>query len=241
MTRITTALSLGSGVMLGLVRVPPGEFLMGSPAAESGRSKVETLHPVIISSPFYISETPVTQIQYQQVMGKNPSLFKGAALPVERVSWDLAMTFCRKLGQLTNRDVRLPTEAQWEYSCRAGSRDRYNLGDTEEDLFKAGWCKANSSMKTHFVGRKEANAFGLFDYHGNVLEWCLDWYRDTYYQSSPEKDPKGPDAGKYRVLRGGSFLDEPMDCRCAMRGKGFPGYWIGGFGFRIVVVLPDEI
>lgn len=240
-TRITSSLNLGSGVVMGLVRVSPGEFLMGSPGAESGRSKSELLHPVKITEPFYLGETIVTQVQYRQVMGNNPSLFKGAALPVERVSWDLANTFCRKLSQLTNRAVRLPTEAEWEYGCRAGSGERFNLGGTNDDLHRAGWFKGNSEMKTHFVGRKEPNAFGLFDFHGNVLEWCRDWYQDSYYQHSPEKDPPGPDSGKYRVLRGGSFMDEVSDCRCAMRGKGFPGYWVGGFGFRVVVDLPKQI
>lgn len=240
-TRITTSLNLGGGVVMALVRVSPGEFLMGSPETEPGHAKSEQLHTVKITEPFYIGETLVTQVQYRQVMGNNPSLFKGAALPAERVSWDLANTFCRKLSQLTNREVRLPTEAEWEYACRAGSRERFNLGGADEDLNRAGWFKANSEMKTHFVGRKEPNAFGLFDFHGNVLEWCQDWYQDSYYKHSPEKDPPGPESGKYRVLRGGSFMDEVSDCRCAMRGKGFPGYWVGGFGFRVVVGLPRQI
>lgn len=239
-SRITSALNLGGGVVMGLVRVPPGEFLMGSPGAEAGRSVSEQLHPVKISDSFYIGETPVTQVQYRQVMGNNPSLFQGAALPVERVSWDLANTFCRKLAQLTGRDIRLPTEAQWEYACRAGCRERFNLGADEEDLQRAGWYKTNSGMNTHIVGRKEPNAFGLFDLHGNVLEWCQDWYQDSYYQSSPANDPPGPSSGKYRVLRGGSFLDDRVDCRCAMRGRGFPGYWVGGFGFRVVAMLPQR-
>jgi len=221
-----------------LAWIPLGEFLMGSPKDEEGRSANEgPQHRVVISKGFFMATTPVTQDQYKTVMGKNPSHFKGSDLPVEQVSWEDAVEFCSKLGKKEGRGYRLPTEAEWEYACRAGTTTRFYFGDYDDDLGYHGWFDSNSGSKTHTVAQKKPSAFGLYDMHGNVLEWCSDWYDADYYSNSPEVDPRGPKTAKeYRVLRGGSWYHGPGSCRSANRFRYSPDGRISNFGFRVVLL-----
>jgi len=192
-------------------------------------------HPVMLTKPFYVGKFPVTQEQYQQVIGKNPSNFIGKDNPVEQVSWDDAQTFCKKLTDQTKQSVRLPTEAEWEYSCRAGTTTVYYSGDTEADLARAAWHLENSKGATHPVGQKEANAFGLYDMHGNVYQWCQGWYAEDYYRKSEAENPQGPAQGTDRLLRGGSWFNISLYCRSAYRRRIAPGSRDFDVGFRVVV------
>jgi len=240
-------LTLAKGVTMQLAPIPAGTFAMGSPPTEEGRKPNEgPVHQVTISSPFHIGIHEVTQQQYEAVIGKNPSHshLKGAARPVETVSWEEAVEFCRKLSEKTGRTVRLPTEAEWEYACRAGSTTRFCFGDDEKDLGKYAWYTDNSEHTTHPVGQKAPNGWGLYDMYGNVWEWCADWFAPSY-PNGPQTDPKGPESGPTnvvssgsaaRVVRGGSFTFRPAACRSATRGRGAPDARNGHyFGFRVVV------
>ena len=193
-------------------------------------------HPVTLTKPFYMGKFSVTQEQYQSVMGSNPSQFKGNLNPVEMVSWDDAQAFCKKLSEQTTEMVRLPTEAEWEYSCRAGTRTTYHSGDSEADLARVAWYGTNSNNKTHPVGQKEANAFELYDMHGNVWQWCQDFYGEDYYGKSEAENPQGPSQGAWRLLRGGSRRGYPMCCRSAYRFGDLPDRRSFVIGFRVVVV-----
>ncbi|MCY3017923.1 MAG: formylglycine-generating enzyme family protein [Planctomycetota bacterium] len=192
-------------------------------------------HDVTLSAPFHMGKYEVTQAQYAAVMGTNPSHFRGANLPVEQVSWNDAAEFCRKVSEKAGLVVRLPTDAEREYACRAGTTTTYYTGDTEADLGRAAWYSANSGGKTHPVGQKEPNAFGLYDMHGNVWEWCQDWYEG--YKPGAVVDPQGPPEGQLRVLRGGSWGNRAGYCRSAYRLRGFPDYRFDFIGFRVVVVV----
>ena len=229
-------LDLGGGVKLELVLIPAGKFMMGSAVGEKDRVATETQHEVTLSKPFYMGKYAVTQEQYEKVMGANPSHFKGAKNPVETVSWDNAQDFCKKLSATSGKTVRLPTEAEREYACRAGSTTTYCFGDNENGLGEYAWYASNSDNKTHPVGEKKPNAWGLYDMHGNVWEWCQDWYGD--YPAGAVTDPQGAAQGAGRVLRGGCWGGVPGGCRSARRGSGFPGCRSGGVGFRVVVVAP---
>ncbi|MGA2032296.1 MAG: formylglycine-generating enzyme family protein [Thermoguttaceae bacterium] len=210
---------LGGGVKLEMVLIPAGEFLMGSPDSDSnalGNEKPQ--HRVRITKPFYLGKYPVTQEQWEAVMGNNPSHFKGPKNPVEQVSWDNCQQFCVKLtAKVGGGRFSLPTEAQWEYACRAGSTTRYCYGDDESGLGEYAWYANNSSSSTHPVGEKKPNAWGLYDMYGNVWEWCADWCDGGYYAGSPRDDPPGAAAGWDRVLRGGSWLHPAWYCRSAFR------------------------
>jgi len=232
-------LDLGGGVTMKLVLIPAGRFMMGSPDSEKGRVPHEgPQHEVTISRPFYMAATEVTQAQYQAIMGTNPSFFQGELNPVEHVSWTDATEFCKKLSVRTRRTVRLPTEAEWEYACRAGSSTRFCFGDADEVLGDYAWTEANSGGTTHPVGRKEPNAWGLYDMHGNVCEWCADWY--GAYPDGPATDPQGPASGTYRVLRGGCVLTAPSVDRCGLRVLDPPSKRTAIYGFRVVVAVPGS-
>jgi formylglycine-generating enzyme required for sulfatase activity len=237
----TKTLDLGNGVELEVVLIPPGKFKMGSPAKEERIEEAQ--HDVVISKPFYMGKYPVTQAQYEAIMGCNPSKHKGDKnFPVETVSWDDANDFCKLVSQHAKCSkepeqkwlVRLPTEAEWEYACRAGTTTTYYSGDKETDLELVGWYNnIKSDMCTHPVGQKKANAWGLYDMHGNVWEWCQDWYGD--YLSDILTDPPGPAKGPGRVWRGGSWASDPQNCRCASRDRHNPGDRDDNAGFRMVV------
>jgi hypothetical protein len=192
-------------------------------------------HRVTITRPFYIGKFEVTQEQYEQLTGSNPSVFKGRELPVEYVSWQDAENFCRRLSEKAGCLVRLPTEAEWELACRAGSAQRYHSGDSVEDLAKAAWYAGNSDGRPQPVGRKEPNRFGAHDMHGNVWEWCEDSFDEKYYASSPAADPWGPLEGPRRVLRGGAWDVGPLLCRSAGRHGSSPTHRVSHFGFRVAV------
>jgi len=224
-------LDLGGGVSMKLVLIPVGKFMMGE---EKDPVLVFLFtHEVTISKPFYMGATEVTQAQYQAIMGTNPSNFKGATNPVDSVSWNDAADFCKKLSEKTRQAVRLPTEAEWEYACRAGSKTGFSFGDAEEALGDYAWYRANSGDTTHPVGQKKPNAWGLYDMHGNLYEWCANWYGD--YPKGALTDPQDPASGKERVLRGGSWSHGPDNCRAAYRYRITPDFRYINFGFRVVV------
>jgi formylglycine-generating enzyme required for sulfatase activity len=213
-----------------LVLIPAGAFQMGSDAYDDEKP----IHTVRITKGFYMGVHEMTQELYQKVMGTNPSTFKGSNLPVEQVSWDDAVEFCKKLSQMEGKTYRLPTEAEWEYACRAGTTTKYSFGDDQFQLSKYAWNRGNSDSKTHPIGTREKNACGLYDMHGNVWEWCQDWYGS--YGSGSVTDPSGPQTGQSRVLRGGSWGCDPVNCRSANRSNDCPpGDRYGDFGFRLVL------
>jgi formylglycine-generating enzyme required for sulfatase activity len=209
--------------------IPPGEFVMGSPESEADRSDIETQHLVKITKPFYLSAYEVTQQQYERVMGKNPSGRKGPTAPVEQVSWHDAVAFCSKLSKQEGVEYRLPTEAEWEYACRAGATTAYSFGDDVSELGEYAWHGRN----THPVGQLKPNAWGLYDMHGNVFEWCQDWY-GPYKSLQVVSDPTGAASGSRRVLRGGAFYVLPLSVRAANRyNDRRPDYRVHGIGFRV--------
>jgi len=238
-------LACGNGVTMELVLIPAGQFIMGSASTEAKRHSDEgPQHRVRISKPFYMGKFEVTQQQYQAVMRKNLSDFKGSKNPVEQVSWHDAAAFCRKLSEKTGRTVRLPTEAQWEYACRAGSATTFHYGDrlsSDQANFDGndtygGVSKGVYRQKTVPVGSFQPNAFGLHDMHGNVWEWCADWHGEDYYANSPSTDPVGPSSGTGRILRGGSWCNHADYCRSATRVRYKPDDRIDHIGFRVVCV-----
>jgi formylglycine-generating enzyme required for sulfatase activity len=217
-----------------LVYIQPGEFQMGS---NDGEDDEKPLHTVKISKGFYMGIYEVTQEQYQKVMGNNPSEFEGSNLPVEMVSWDDAVEFCKKLSQTEGKTYRLPTEAEWEYACRAGTTTKFSFGDSESQLGDYAWYNQNSGEKAHPVGEKKPNAWGLYDLHGNVWEWCHDWYGGGYYASSPTNDPQGPSSGQGRVIRGGGWSYGSGGCRVSFRVSINPNRRRVYIGFRLVLDL----
>ncbi|MDO4571394.1 MAG: SUMF1/EgtB/PvdO family nonheme iron enzyme, partial [Planctomycetia bacterium] len=223
---------------------PAGEFMMGSPSGESGRDGDEKQHRVRLTQGFWMLETEVTQEMWESVMGNNPSYFKGANLPVECVSWNDCVKFCEKISKLSGLKIQLPTEAQWEYACRAGTTTAYSFGNSCNG--KEANCDGNypygTSQKGSYLGKTTevrsypANAWGLYDMHGNVWEWCSDWWGYGYYAKSPTSDPKGPDSGSHRVNRGGSWINDVEDCRSARRSYYDPPRSHNGVGFRLLFV-----
>ncbi|MCE5251949.1 formylglycine-generating enzyme family protein [bacterium] len=245
-----------------MVTVPAGSFQMGydyvSDSVPGGKVNVyypdeQPVHTVTLS-PFQISSTEITQALYASVMKDNPSTFTGDdSLPVTNVSANDVLRFCNKLSEaagfepccdektgtcdFTKNGFRLPTEAEWEYSCRAGTKTHYSAGNTEQDLDKAGWYIGNSGGRTHPVGGKEPNAWGLYDMHGNVFEFCYDGFDETYnsgnYSKEPVTDPRGCSNFNLRITRGGGWFSEPSVCRSAARSC----FWTGGgnyyIGFRV--------
>jgi formylglycine-generating enzyme required for sulfatase activity len=250
------------------VFVPPGRFIMGSPADEKGRAEDEHQHEVRLTKSFYLAVTQVTQAEFVRVLSRNPSWFQPdhgggkdkvvgletGRLPVESVSWNDAMEFCRVLSDYADekqagRAYRLPTEAEWEYACRGGpngTTDPFHFGpmlsaaqaNIDGRYPYGGAPRAAGLERPSPVGSYGANPLGLFDLHGNVWEWCADWYEADYYQAAPREDPGGPPASRERcrVLRGGSWGDGAMLCRCACRTREDPNSATIFIGFRVVMM-----
>jgi len=261
-----TAAGAGSGaVTMEFVLIPAGMYDRGSPDTEANRGDDEgPLHRVRISRPFYMGRYEVTQEQWERVMGVNPSGFKGEGrLPVDMVSWNECQVFLKKLNALVpdptgagggrvragpggSCGFRLPTEAEWEWACRAGAKTRFSFGGGDEArLGEYAWYRANSGGKTHPVGTKEPNAWGLYDCHGNVREWCADWYGPYEATLWPGKfrwigDPRGAASGSFRVLRGGSWRYTPGGCRSACCGSTTPTHRGDYYGLRVLVVVPSR-
>ena len=218
------ATDLGQGVTLELVAIPGGTFWMGSPDGE-GEKDEHPRHQVTVA-PFYMGKYPVTQAQWQAVMGNNPSRFKGADRPVENVSWNGCQEFMQKLNATVEThgraslQFRLPTEAEWEYACRAGSETIWHFGDDPAQLGKYAWFDKNSDSETHSVGQLQPNAFGLYDMHGNVREWCADTWHKSYDGAPTDGsawERRDSDWRMLRVLRGGSRYSDAESLRCAVR------------------------
>lgn len=236
-------LKLDNTVTMKMVLIPAGKFTMGSPENERGYSLFEgPQHEVTISKPFYMGTCEVTQEQWTTVMGTTPWKGKmygkdGATFAASYISWNDAVDFCRKLSVITGRPIGLPSEAMWEYACRAGTKTPYYYGD-DEDQLKLGdyaWFDKNASNKdekyAHAVGQKRPNAFGLYDMHGNVEEWCFDWFADTY-KGAKNTDPVGPSSGEFHVHRGGSW--DSVACRSAGRAPNDADHRWGDLGFRVI-------
>jgi len=252
-----TVVHLPGNILLKLVYIPAGNFLMGSPDSEKDRSRDEgPRHRVTISRGFWMGKYEVTQAQWRIMMGSNPSLLKAEKtllqkldlhrglnnvphitekdLPVERVSWNYVQSFIQKLNSKTGMAFRLPTEAEWEYACRAGSETAYSFGDNKQKLSRFAWYNGNTTAETHPIGRKKPNIWGLYDMAGNVWEWCQDWYGKNYYQYSPTIDPTGPSSGQGHVFRGGSWFSSEDRCRSAFRYGYNPKLRYANLGFRLV-------
>lgn len=223
------------------ILVPAGSFMMGSPLDEPGRGNNERQHMVTLTKGFYMGVTEVTRGQWRQIMGNNPSHFQdcGADCPVEFVSWNDCQEFVQSLNQREGGNkYRLPTEAEWEYACRAGSITAFANGSIAEtgcghdpNLDVMGWYCGNSRKKPHPVAQRKPNAFGLYDMHGNIWEWCQDWYGP--YPSGHVGDPTGPSSGSGRVLRGGGWHEDVEGCRSALRLGRSPTSRAGTLGFRL--------
>ncbi len=219
------------------VWIDPGSFAMGSAAVDPDRSSdEEPQRQVTISRGFYLSKSEVTQVQWEALMGDNPSSYPDAKRPVESVSWDQVQDFIRRLNNWAGQQIyRLPTEAEWEYACRGGTTSRWSFGNSEGDLHSYAWYNGNNSQTdTKAAGTKLANPFGLFDMHGNVWEWTQDWYQADYYSRAPAADPPGPATGSQRVIRGGDFASLAADLRSAGRGRQVPERGFGFIGFRLL-------
>ena len=233
--RITNSLGME------FVLINPGHFMMGSPKDEPGRYAGETQRRVTLTSPFYLQTTEVTQAQWKELMDKNPASQKGCGIkcPVEMVSWDVVHKFIKKLNEKEGTDkYRLPTEAEWEYACRAGTSTAFPNGKITEldceldpNLDAIGWYCYNSGNIMHPVAQKKPNAWGLYDMLGNVQEWCQDQFGP--YLPGEVTDPKGPATGTYRVMRGGTWYSPARDCRSASRFGSPPHYRFSHIGFRL--------
>ncbi len=239
-----------------MVQLSGGRFTMGD------KDEIDApLHEVIIS-PFYMDMYLVTQEEYRRVIGKNPSRWKEDKNPVEQVRWSDAVRYCNARSKLEGlqpcydlntwrcnfgaNGYRLPTEAEWEYACRAGTTTAYFFGDDPSKLKDYAWFEQNSGSKPRPVGQKRPNPWGLYDMHGNVWEWCNDFYEVDYYQKSPEEDPKGPTTGETKVVRGGAWKFSDESCRSGYRYNEAPGYadvcfGYDIYGFRCVRNAPDAV
>jgi len=237
-----------NSVGMKFARLPAGEFLMGSPKDEADRDDDEVQHRVRITKPFYLGVYEVTQVEYVRVMGKNPAHIVGLTRPVEMVRWDDAVAFCERLSKMEGRTYRLPTEAEWEYACRAGTTTPFAFGETLSSKTDAnidgeypyGEGEKGPNLETSTpVGLYPPNASGLYDMHGNVNEWCEDRYGKNYYKVSPANDPIGPVSGQFRVIRGGSWYEWASYARSAERSGDLPGFYASWCGFRVALV-PNE-
>jgi formylglycine-generating enzyme required for sulfatase activity len=217
-----------------MVFVEGGTFMMGCTSEQSGCNSDENpTHSVTLNS-YNIGKYPVMQWQWEAVMGSNPSSFKkGDDYPVEYVSWNDVQTFITKLNDLTGKNYRLATEAEWEYAARGGNQSKGYTYSGSNTVGNVAWYSSNSGSSTHPVGEKTPNELGIYDMSGNVGEWCNDWYGS--YTSSPQTNPTGPSSGSYRVLRGGSWGSHASDCRVASRGSYSPIHRFIIVGFRVVL------
>jgi formylglycine-generating enzyme required for sulfatase activity len=261
-----TPVEVTNSIGMKLVLIPPGEFLMGSPESERDRGSDEQQHRVRITKPFFLGVHEVTQAEYQRVMGTNPSVFsRGGSMrdklgdtdtsqfPVEDVTWDDAVSFCSKLSQLpaeqtARRVYRLPSEAEWECACRSGTTTPFHFGGQ----LNGTQANCNGQVpygtqtsgprleRTAAVGSYSPNAFGLYDMHGNVWEWCHDWYEAKYYTNSPTDDPQGPTQYSFRVIRGGGWNRGAGNCRSAFRYGYQPANRSVSLGFRAALVPPSK-
>lgn len=231
------------GTPTNMVQIPGGRFQMGD-----NRESDAKPHPVAVST-FFMDKNLVTQDQYEKAMGDNPSRWKGGSNPVEQVRWSDAVRFCNKRSEQEGlkpcydlktwkcdfeaNGYRLPTEAEWEYACRAGTATAYYFGDDPSKLGEYAWFDKNSGGHPRPVGQKQPNAWGLFDMSGNLWEWCNDFYAVDYYSQSPPTDPKGPDSGQTKVVRGGAWRFSAERCRSGYRYNENPGYADVCFGYDI--------
>ncbi|MCP4113742.1 MAG: SUMF1/EgtB/PvdO family nonheme iron enzyme [Desulfobacteraceae bacterium] len=225
------------------VRIKPGAFMMGSPVSEPDRSSDEKQHRVTLTKTFYMQKTEVTQAQWQAVMGENPSYFKdcGGNCPVEQVSWNDVQEFIKKLNRVTGKKYRLPTEAEWEYACRAGTSTPFSFGrclspnqaNYNGEYPLKGCSKGKYRKKTVPVASFSPNGYGLYDMHGNVREWRQDWYGD--YPTGSVTNPTGSGSSSYRVYRGGGWNSSAGYCRSAYRIRYSPGYGNDYLGFRLAL------
>ncbi|HVU33665.1 MAG TPA: formylglycine-generating enzyme family protein [Opitutaceae bacterium] len=230
----TLVVAIAPGVAMDFIRVPAGMFLMGSEPYFAEGDEIPR-HQVTITHSFYLGKYEVTQRQWSGVMGSNPSVHRGDNLPVENVSWTDCQAFLAKLSAATGRRFALPTEAQWEYACRAGTTTRWYFGEDEAATTAHAWIGANSGGRPHVVGGKPPNPWGFHDMYGNVWEWCSDWYANPY-PNGDAVDPTGPAAGAARVTRGGAWGDDPGTTRSAYRNSMGPNRRNDGTGLRIVLV-----
>lgn len=236
-----TETATASGIEM--VQLPGGRFTMGDKDEVDAKP-----HEVVVSS-FHIDKYLVTQEQYERVMGENPSRWKGARNPVEQVRWSDAVRFCNARSRLDGLEpcydldtwgcdfaangYRLPTEAEWEYACRAGAKTAYFFADDSSKLADYAWFDQNSNGRPHPVGQKRPNPWGLYDMHGNVWQWCNDFYAVDYYEQSPQEDLRGPKDGETKVVRGGAWKFSDESCRCGYRYNEDPGYADVCFGYDV--------
>ena len=231
----TRTVTLPGGAKMEMIWCAPGTFQMGSPAGEQGRISNETLHSVTLTRGFWLGKYEVTQSQWESVMRSNHSRFKQKDNPVENISWHDCEAFMKRIGSAFGGKARLPTEAEWEYACRAGSNTPFSGSGVVSEV---AWYDENSEHQTHEVGKNKPNAWGFYDMHGNILEWCSDWYSEPKGDSV---DPKGPPSGSFKVLRGGCWFFLDSDCRCAYRLKREPNLRNCIFGFRVASFDFDDM
>lgn len=242
--------SITNSIGMKLKLIPAGTFLMGTPADEKHRAlgifvgqDEKPQHKVTISKAFYMQTTEVTQAQWKAVMGTEPwkgplsgGVQEGANYPASCLSWNSTDLFCKKLSEMEEKTYRLPTEAEWEYACRAGTKTTWSFGDDAKKIVDYAWCRENQKRfgdhSACQVGLKTPNAYGLYDMYGNLKEWCRDFYGRDYYEQSPATDPQGPESGYSHVLRGGCQINSAKNSRSAKREMNAGGEWF--YGFRIV-------
>jgi len=228
-----------NGIGMELVLIPAGAFRMGGDKKrEQAEDHENPRHRVNISQAFYMGKYAVTQMQWSEIMNNNPSRFIDDRRPVEQVSWPEVQVFVQALNTREKTNAyRLPTEAEWEYAARAGSESAYTFGSEANVLDQYAWYRKNSGGQTHPVGQLRPNAWGLYDMHGNVHEWCHDWFDRSYYSQSPSSDPLGPSTGLAKALRGGDWGSEDWYCRCASRSLSSQDRRSDRLGFRLVKMV----
>jgi formylglycine-generating enzyme required for sulfatase activity len=231
----TKIIDMGKDIRMEFVLIKSGSFMMGSDE-DIGDEDETPEHQVTITKDFYMGKYEVTQEQWEIIMGNNPSYFKGKKNPVDTVSWNDCQIFLKKLEKKTGCKLSLPTEAQWEYSCRAGTKTKWNYGNFDKSSSNYGWIIFNSDEKTHPAGTKKPNQWGIFDMYGNVGEWCLDWYKNPYSQETLI-DPVCSSSGESRIIRGGAWGDYPNSARSASRNCNGPDGKHNGIGFRCVLLI----